>query len=292
MNPVLVRRAAGARRAVLFLIAAAGAWAFAHLLAGSPPRLPDLATIGAALEFVSDAAHPALVYESESVPRGAPPLLVKALLGARTTVVFAAAATSLALVIGAVLGFFASTAWWSADVAGAGGRLAAALRRGPGALVYASSRVLIAAMRSVHELLWAVVFLAAFGLTGIATVVAIAIPFGATLAKVFSELIDEAPRDAAAALAAAGARPAQVYLFGLVPRALPDMGAYALYRFECALRSSAVLGFFGPETLGKFIKQSWDENHYGEVWTYLYTLFALIALADWWSGAMRRRFAA
>jgi len=292
MNPTVAPRAAGARRAVLFAIAAAGAWAFARLLTGSPPALPDTAMISATFDFVSDAARPALVYQSEWVPHEAPPLLVNALLAARTTVIYAAAAMSLAIVIGAVLGFFASTAWWSADVAGAGGRLAAALRHGPGAAVYASSRVLIGVMRSVHELLWAVLFLAAFGLTGIATVVAIAIPFGATLAKVFSELIDETPRDAAAALAAAGARPAQVYLFGLVPRALPDMGAYALYRFECALRSSAVLGFFGPETLGKFIKQSWDENHYGEVWTYLYTLFVLIALADWWSGAMRRRFAA
>jgi phosphonate transport system permease protein len=75
-------------------------------------------------------------------------------------------------------------------------------------------------------------------------------------------------------------------------RALPDIGAYSFYRFECALRSSAILGFFGPETLGKFIRLAWNENHYGEVWTYLYTLFALILLADWWSGVLRRRYAA
>ena len=43
----------------------------------------------------------------------------------------------------------------------------------------------------------------------------------------------------------AGAGSRQVFVFGLLPRALPDMGAYAFYRFECALRSAAILGFFG-----------------------------------------------
>ncbi|MHC4077348.1 MAG: PhnE/PtxC family ABC transporter permease, partial [Planctomycetota bacterium] len=82
------------------------------------------------------------------------------------------------------------------------------------------------------------------------------------------------------------------FFFGLVPRALPDMSAYAFYRYECALRSSAILGFFGLQTLGSYIKTSFDELYYGEVWTYIYVLFLLIVLFDWWSGALRRRFVA
>ena len=146
-------------------------------------------------------------------------------------------------------------------------------------------------MRSVHEVLWAVIFLAAFGLTPLAAVVAIAIPYGGTLAKIFSEMIDEAPRDAAMALRAAGASELQVYGFGLVPRALPDMTAYAFYRFECALRSSAVLGFFGLETLGREIHQAFTSENYGEVWTHLYVLLALVIVFDAWSGRLRARFA-
>ena len=80
----------------------------------------------------------------------------------------------------------------------------------------------------------------------------------------------------------------QVFLFGLFPRALPDIAAYTFYRFECAMRSAAVIGFFGPETLGKFIGASWKEAHYGEVWTYLYALIALILVMEWWSSRLRR----
>ena len=67
-----------------------------------------------------------------------------------------------------------------------------------------------------------------------------------------------------------------------------DLVAYTFYRFECALRSSAVLGFFGFPTLGFHLAASFENLHYGEVWTYLYVLFGLIALADWWSGRIRR----
>jgi phosphonate transport system permease protein len=146
-------------------------------------------------------------------------------------------------------------------------------------------------MRSVHELLWAVLLLAAFGLSHLSAAVAIAIPFGGTLAKIFAEMIDEAPRDVAEAYRGSGASSTQVYLLGLLPRALPDMIAYAFYRFECALRSSAILGFFGYPTLGFFIAASFENLHYGEVWTYLYTLFFLVTVVDWWSGALRKRFA-
>ena len=108
----------------------------------------------------------------------------------------------------------------------------------------------------------------------------------------FSELLDEAPRDASTALRTAGASPLQVVVFGVLPRAQSDMTAYAFYRFECALRSAAVLGFFGFPTLGYYIAASFENLHYGEVWTYLYVLFGLIAAADWWSGSFRRSFAA
>ena len=119
-------------------------------------------------------------------------------------------------------------------------------------------------------------------------VVAIAIPYAGTLAKIFGEMLDEAPRGAALALEAGGASAGQRFLFGLVPQALPDMTAYTFYRFECALRSSAVLGFFGFPTLGYHLAASFENLHYGEVWTYLYVLFLLVLAADWWSGRLRK----
>jgi phosphonate transport system permease protein len=131
--------------------------------------------------------------------------------------------------------------------------------------------------------------LAAIGLTDIAAVIAIALPYAGILAKIFSEMIDEAPRDAVVALRAAGASPAQVFLLGLVPRALPDMTSYSFYRFECGLRSSAVLGFFGFPTIGYHLAAAFQNLQYREVWTWLYALFLLVLVADTWSGRLRRR---
>ena len=237
--------------------------------------------------FMEGALNPALDYEATSVPEGTPPLLAKVADAALNTLLFAIAGMSLALVFGLVLGFLGSTSWWATDGA------YSPLGRGPlrrlMPLLYASVRALIALMRSVHELLWAILFLAAFGLNNFSAVIAIAIPYGGTLAKVFSELLDECPRESARNLRAIGAGPIQVFLWGLLPRAIGDMSAYSFYRFECAVRSSAILGFFGYPTLGYFLRLSAENLHYREVWTYLYALIAIVLVLELWSTKLRVR---
>lgn len=281
------QRAGGQRAAVLLSLGVAGVLAAWELGLDPQGLIPSEGGLRIAREFFSRSWTPALTYEAEFVPEGAPPLWLKALAASRATVIFAAAAMSLSIIFGLLLGFLASTAWWIDDPASRGHSVPSRALR---PVVYGASRVLVTFLRSVHELLWAVLFLAALGRSNLTAVVAIGLPFTGTLAKVFSELIDEAAREPAAALQSAGARPFQVFLFALLPAALPDMAAYAFYRFECALRSSAILGFFGYPTLGYYIAASFENLHYGEVWTYLYTLLALVILIDLWSGALRRSF--
>lgn len=279
------------RIAVALSIVAAGLVAWLALDAPLAALVPQEGGLRVVRQFFAGALSPALAYESD-VPAGTPHILVQALAAARRTLVFAAAAMSLALVLGVALGFLSTNAWWAGELAGGAGALRRAYARTVGPAVWAAARATIVVMRSVHELLWAVLFLAAFGLNTGAAVAAIAIPYGGTLAKVFSEMVEEAPRDAALALRHAGAGPLQVFCFGLVPRAAPDLAAYAFYRFECAVRSAAVLGFFGFPTLGYAIAQSFENLHYREVWTYLYALVALVVAIELWSGALRRRFVA
>ncbi|MDA1195511.1 MAG: ABC transporter permease subunit [Planctomycetota bacterium] len=277
----------GPRGFVLAGLGVAGIWAALYLGLQPSDLTPSTGGLSLARDFFARAFSPALSSEAAYVPDGTPGLLALSLRAAVTTVVYAAAAMSVALVLGIVLGFCASTAWWSGDPLG--GRTWFGRTVAP--VIYGATRVLIGFMRSVHEVLWAVLFLAAVGLTPLAAVVAIAIPYAGTLAKIFSEMVDEAPREASHALRAAGASGMQQFAFGLVPRALPDMIAYAFYRFECALRSSAVLGFFGYETLGREIEQSFVSTNYGEVWTHLYVLLALVLVFDAWSGRLRARLA-
>jgi len=283
--------ALGARGVVLAVLFAAAIVSWFALDLSVADLVPQQGGLRIVREFFARAWSPAFTYESD-VPEGTTPILLSALAGARRTVVFAAAGMSLALVFGIVLGFFGSSAWWSGDANGGATPLSRLLRRFVWPTTWFVARALIVGMRSVHELLWAVLFLAAFGLNTFGAVVAIAIPYGGTLAKIYSEMIDEAPRDAGLALRGLGARPGIVFFFGLVPRALPDMCAYTFYRFECAVRSSAVLGFFGFPTLGYAIAQAFENLHYGEVWTYLYALIALVVIVEVWSSAVRTRFLA
>lgn len=279
----------GVRIGIMLNLALAGVIA-ALLLDLSPTDLvPSSGGIATAGKFFSRALSPALESEGRFVPADAAPLLTVALHATWVTLLTGAAAMSLSLVLGVLLGFAASSAWWSSPGIVGGTGVLGFLRRSIAPMLCGLSRLLIIAMRSVHELMWAVLFLAAIGLNNLAAVIAIAIPYGGTLAKMFSELVDEAPRESAHSLRGLGASGLQTYCFALLPRALPDLIAYTFYRFECVLRSSAVLGFFGFPTLGLYIRQSFSATNYGEVWTFLYALLALVILSDAWSGAIRKR---
>jgi len=258
---------------ILLGLLLAGLWAAWHLQLDLHHLVPGRGGWDLAGDFLGRAVRPAWHFEGPYRGDGPASLPRQALQAAGTTVIFAATSLSVALVGGVVLGLFGSFSLMR-------GRY---LR-----LVVVPARLLSNLLRSVHELIWAVLLLAALGYGHLVAVAAIALPYSGTLAKIFAELMDEAPADAAEALAMSGATPVQRFVFGILPRALPDMTAYVFYRFECALRSSAVLGFFGFPTLGYYLAASFENLYYGEVWTYLYVLLALIMVVDWWSGRLRR----
>ena len=240
-------------------------------------------------EFFAAAVKPALQYQADWVPPGAPPFLAKVALAALRTIAFALGAMSLAACAGLPLAWLASDAFWHPG----GPRSLEPARGGAwGRLLQSCVRATLALLRSVHELLWAVVLMAALGLTPFTGVIALAIPYSGTLAKVWSELLDESDATSANALLGLGASPSMAFLGARLPRALPDMLAYGFYRFECCLRASAVLGFFGFPTLGLYLQLSFDDLHYGEVWTYLYALLAMVLGLEAWSASLRRRITA
>lgn len=232
-------------------------------------------------KFFAAAFQPATDYQDPNVPDDADPIWIKGIKGLLLTLRFAFGAMSIAVPTALVLGFFGSSAWWP-EPCGRGLRLFLQT-------VFTICRFWMSLARSIHELIWALLFLSAMGVSPLAGMMALALPFSGTLGKVFSELIDEEARDAASALKAIGHGPVQTFLVGIFPRALPNLITYSFYRFECALRSSAVLGFVGIETIGLYIEFSYGESYYREVWTYLYLLIALIVLVDFWGAAIRKR---
>ena len=208
-------------------------------------------------------------------PDLSPRILERALEASWLTLVYAVAGLSLALLIGVPLGIIAS----GTVVEHAGRRRATVL----------IGRGVLAAMRSVHELVWAWLLVAAIGLSPYAAILALAVPYAGILGRIYAELLQDVPARPIEALRACGAGPGKTLLYGRLPMALPDLAGYGFYRFECALRSSAILGFVGLGGLGFQIQLALDDLRFREVGTYLLALIVLIVAIELWSSRLRRR---
>ncbi|WP_223292866.1 MULTISPECIES: PhnE/PtxC family ABC transporter permease [Shewanella] len=156
----------------------------------------------------------------------------------------------------------------------------------PLALVYNSRLVaaFCAVIRSIHEIFWALLFLQVFGLSPITGILAIALPYGATFARVFSDILLQSPKSTEQTLPAATDRISR-YFYGRLSHVLVSIFAYVRYRFECALRSSAVLGFIGMPTLGFYLETAFRQGHYHEGAALLILFIALIGSIRFWCRA-------
>lgn len=167
--------------------------------------------------------------------------------------------------------------------------LASEGRPGPwGALLRWPMRGFLIVLRSVPELVWALLLVRALGLGPTAGVLAISITYAGMLGKVYAEILESVdPAPARAILAAGGSRLA-AFAYGLLPNALGELLSYTLYRWECALRASVVMGFVGAGGLGQQVELSLRMLAGGEVSTLLLVFLLLVMGADWLSRALRR----
>ena len=196
------------------------------------------------------------------------------------TVAIATAGTVLALAFALPATLLATRAL---SVSALGGRMAP----GPAALRQAL-RWLLLALRSVPELVWALVFVRVVGLGPTAGVLAIALTYGGMLGKVYSEILESGDAQAASALLANGSGRLQAFCYGLLPQNAAELASYTVYRWECAIRSSVVLGLVGAGGLGQQLDSAMKMFAGGEVATILLVFVALVALADRVSGFLRR----
>ncbi|SCK30531.1 ABC transporter permease [Streptomyces sp. WMMB 322] len=192
-----------------------------------------------------------------------------------TTLALAMLGTAGALVVGLAGGLILSDAAWEASPPWPVRAIRLALR---GVLV---------AVRSVHELVWALFLVSVLGLDPLVAVLALALPFGAQSAQVFGETFDSVPDAPLRALRAAGARPGPALAYALIPATASLLLSYSFYRFECALRSAVVLGVAGVGGLGLELSVSLQSRNWGEVWTLVAALLLLAAAVELWSTRVR-----
>ena len=196
------------------------------------------------------------------------------------TVAIATAGITLALVVAVPLALFSTRVM---SISALSGRMA----RGPFWLRQ-SARWLLIVLRSVPELVWALVFVRVVGLGPTAGVLAIALTYGGMLGKVYAEILESGETHATETLLRNGSGRLQAFFYGLLPVNGAELTSYTVYRWECAIRSSVVLGFVGAGGLGQQLDNSMKLFNGGEVATMLLVFVALVALADQLSAWLRR----
>jgi phosphonate transport system permease protein len=131
----------------------------------------------------------------------------------------------------------------------------------------------------------------AVGLGPTAGVLAIAITYSGMLGKVYAEIFESVDQRPAHALLQAGSGRLTAFFYGILPSAGTELVSYTVYRWECAVRASVVMGFVGAGGLGQQIDLSMRMFAGGEVASMLLAFFGLVLLADLLSRFLRGRLA-
>ena len=205
-----------------------------------------------------------------------PVVLGSVLGGLGVTVAMALLGWAASLFLGLPLGLLSSRVVWHTL---AGSSLPAEL-----------IRRLLAVPRSIHELIWGLLLLQLVGLQPAVAVLAIALPYGALIARVVSDLLDALPTTGLEALRAGGAPAPAALLTALGPALLPGVISYGGYRMECALRSATLLGVFGLGGLGTELRLTMQSLEFHELWTGLWLLLAVMLALETALGWLRRRW--
>ncbi len=204
-------------------------------------------------------------------PDSSPAFLRKLARGAAETLAMSALGTLLAAAAGLLLALPASR--------GHDGQRAAL--RGP-------SRLLLNALRSVPELVWAALLLVAAGLGPLAGTLALALHTTGVLGRLFAEALENAPPGPGAALRAVGIGPLRVFLYATLPQVLPQLLSYTLYRWENNIRAAAVLGVVGAGGLGGLLAFHMGLFQMGKTASVLGAMLALVLIVDVCSFGLRR----
>jgi phosphonate transport system permease protein len=200
------------------------------------------------------------------------------------TLAMATAGTALAMLLAAPLGLALSH---SLSIS----RIGPGPGRGAGEALRAVARLTLLALRGIPEIVWALLLVRAFGLGPGAGVIAIAVTYGGMLGKVYSEILESGDTRPARVLLESGSGRLMAFFYGLLPSSAQELASYTVYRWECAVRASVIMGFVGAGGLGQLMDQSMKMLNGGEVSTILIIFLLLVLVADAISGAVRKTLA-
>ena len=185
--------------------------------------------------------------------------------------------------------------FWAPAVVGALGGLYLALRNPAkstlqiGMVIYYVTRTILNGLRSVEALVMAIVFVITVGIGPFAGVMALGLHTVVSLAKLYSEQVENIASGPLEAIQATGANRLQTIVYGVVPQIIPPYISYTMYRWDINVRMSTIIGFVGGGGIGFLLIQNTNLLNYRAAATQMLAIAVVVASLDFVSSVIRER---
>ncbi len=156
-------------------------------------------------------------------------------------------------------------------------------------ITYPLARLMMTLSRSIHEIVWALFFVAVVGLGAMAGVLAIAVRSVGFIAKMTAEAIEDIDYGPVEAIKAVGGSNFQVIVYAILPQVLPQIVSVVIFEWEINIRRSAILGLVGAGGLGLVFFRQMNTFNYHGVTSVIVAILIIILLGEAISYFVRRR---
>lgn len=154
---------------------------------------------------------------------------------------------------------------------------------------YAAAKALLNVLRTIPEIVWALIFVFMVGLGPFPGALALGAHTGGVLGKLFGEVLEDVDPRPLEALQSTGASRLRILLYGVLPQAAPQFVSYALYRWEVNIRAAAIMGFVGAGGLGQRIHVALSLFLEQRLFTLILAVYVIVTLVDVLSAYLRSR---
>jgi phosphonate transport system permease protein len=156
-------------------------------------------------------------------------------------------------------------------------------------VTYPLARLMMTLSRSIHEIVWALFFVAVVGLGAMAGIFAIAVRSVGFIAKMSAEAIEDIDPGPVEAIRAVGGNGFQVLLYAILPQVLPQVLGVIVFEWEINIRRSAILGLVGAGGLGLVFFRQMNTFNFPGVTSVLVAILLIILVGEVASHYARRR---
>ncbi|MGI9351999.1 MAG: phosphonate ABC transporter, permease protein PhnE [Rhizobiaceae bacterium] len=147
-------------------------------------------------------------------------------------------------------------------------------------ITYPIARIAMTLSRSIHEIVWALIFVSAVGLGAFAGILAIAARSLGFIAKMSAEAVENIDQKPVEAMRAVGANNLQIMLYAILPQVLPVILGIVIFEWEINIRRSAILGLVGAGGLGLVFFRQMHTFNYPGVTTVILAIFSLVLVGE------------